>query len=171
MTSGSVINVCVRCVLPVPLSRKRLSSFHLSPVPSVTPVVYCNRTNFRTRFIFVYFVLLVESTKFSSTRKPYTYTSVSDTTVAVRKFLAYESRQTLEYEIFTCMKISAITVCWVFLTLCNVDLFSLFLVSDEAERWNVRRKKKNKKKKRFQWQTTHSEVVNIITNLTDCRER
>ena len=71
---------------------------------------YCNRTNFRTRFNFVYFVLLAESTKFSSIRKPYTYTSVSDTTVAVRKFLAYESRQTLEYEIFTRTKISAITV-------------------------------------------------------------
>ena len=71
---------------------------------------YCNRTNFRTRFNFVYFVLLAESTKFSSIRKPYTYTSVSDTTVAVRKFIAYESRQTLEYEIFTRTKISAITV-------------------------------------------------------------
>ena len=67
---------------------------------------------FRTRFNFVYFVLLAESAKFSSIRKPYTYTSVSDTTVAVRKFLAYESRQTLEYEIFTRMKISAITVHW-----------------------------------------------------------
>ena len=73
-------------------------------------VSYCDRTNFRTRFNFVYFVLLAESTKYSSIRKPYTYTSVSDTTVAVRKFLAYESRQTLEYEIFTCTKISAITV-------------------------------------------------------------
>ena len=71
---------------------------------------YCNRTNFRTRFNFVYFVLLAESTKFSSIRKPYTYTSVSDTTVAVRKFLAYESWQTLEYEIFSRTKISAITV-------------------------------------------------------------
>ena len=71
---------------------------------------YCNRTNFRTQFNFVYFVLLAQSTKFSSIRKPYTYTSVSDTSVAVRKFLAYESRQTLEYEIFTCTKISAITV-------------------------------------------------------------
>ena len=40
---------------------------------------YCNRTNFHTRFNFVYFVLLAESTKFSSIRKPYTYTSVSDT--------------------------------------------------------------------------------------------
>ena len=38
------------------------------------------------------------------------YTSVSDTTVAVRKFLAYESRQMLEYEIFSRTKISAITV-------------------------------------------------------------
>ena len=73
-------------------------------------LVYCNRTNFRTRFNFVYFVLLAESTKFSSVRKPYTYTSVSDTTVAVRKFLAYESRQTLEYEFFSRTKISAITV-------------------------------------------------------------
>ena len=71
---------------------------------------YCNRTNFRTRFNFVYFVLLTESTKFSSIRKPYTYACVSDTTVAVRKFLAYESWQTLEYEIFTRTKISAITV-------------------------------------------------------------
>ena len=59
---------------------------------------------------FVYFVLLAESTKFSSIRKPYTYTSVSDTTVAVRKFLAYESWQALEYEIFSRSKISAITV-------------------------------------------------------------
>ena len=46
---------------------------------------YCNRTNFRMRFNLVYFVPLAESTKFSSIRKPYTYTSVSDTTVAVRK--------------------------------------------------------------------------------------
>ena len=52
---------------------------------------------------------LAESTKFSSIRKPYTYTSVSDITVAVRKFLAYESRQALEYEIFMRTKISAIT--------------------------------------------------------------
>ena len=72
---------------------------------------YCNRTNFRMRFNFVYFVLFAESTKFSSIRKPYTYACVSDTTVAVRKFLACESWQTLEYEIFTRTKISAITVC------------------------------------------------------------
>ena len=71
---------------------------------------YCNRTIFRTRFNFVYFVLLAGSTKFSSIWKPYMYTSVSDTTVAVRKFLAYESWQTLEYESFTRTKISAITV-------------------------------------------------------------
>ena len=74
------------------------------------PIRYCNRTKFRTRFNFVYFVLLAESTKFSSIREPYTYRSVSDTTVAVRKFLAYESWQTLEYEIFTRTKIFAITV-------------------------------------------------------------
>ena len=84
---------------------------HLDTLPSYAPVpVYCNRTNFRTRFNFVYFILLAESTKFSSVRKPYTYTSVSDTTVAVRKFLGYESRQTLEYEIISRTKISAITV-------------------------------------------------------------
>ena len=71
---------------------------------------YCNHTNFRTWFNFVCFVLLAESTKFSSIRKPFTCTSVSDTTVAVRKFLAYESWQTLEYEIFTRTEISAITV-------------------------------------------------------------
>ena len=75
-----------------------------------TLLEYCNRTKFRTRFNFVYFVLLAGCTKFSSIRKPHTYTSVSDTTVAVRKFLAYESWQTREYEIFTRTKISAITV-------------------------------------------------------------
>ena len=81
------------------------------PKPDNSPKSrYCNRTNFRTQFNFVYFVLLAESTKFSSIRKRYTYTSVSDTTIAVRKFLAYESWQTLEYEIFTRTKISAITV-------------------------------------------------------------
>ena len=62
------------------------------------------------RFNFVYFVLLAESTKFSSTRKPCPYTNVCDTTVAVRKLIAYESSRTLEYEIFTRTKISAITV-------------------------------------------------------------
>ena len=77
---------------------------------TLRPIIYCNHTKFCTRFNFVYFVLLAGSTKFSSIRKPYTYTSVSDTTVAVRKFLAYESWQTLEYEIFTRTKISAITV-------------------------------------------------------------
>ena len=91
--------------------------FNDQKTPSITSLlydnaltVYCNRTNFRTRFNFVYFVLFAESTKFSSIRKPYTYACVSDTTVAVRKFLAYESWQTLEYEIFTRTKISAITV-------------------------------------------------------------
>ena len=79
---------------------------------------YCNRRNFCTRFNFVFFVLLAESTKFYSIRKTYTYTSVCDTTLAVRKFVAYESPLTLEYEIFTRTKISAITVtatpfpCW-----------------------------------------------------------
>ena len=68
--------------------------------------------------MFVYFLVCLQlhvSNKVgfrrrSSIRKPYTYACVSDTTVAVRKFLAYESWQTLEYEIFTRTKISAITV-------------------------------------------------------------
>ena len=72
--------------------------------------VYCNRRNFCTRFNFVYFVLLAESTKISSIRKPCTYTSVCDTAFKVRKFIAYENSPTLEYEIFTRTKISAITV-------------------------------------------------------------
>ena len=71
---------------------------------------YCNRRNFSTRFNFVYFVLLAESTKISSIRKPCTYTSVCDTAFKVRKFIAYENSRTLEYEIFTRTKISAITV-------------------------------------------------------------
>ena len=61
---------------------------------------YCNRRNFRTRFNFVYFVLLAESTKFSSIRKLCTHTSVYDIALAVRKFIAYESSRALEYEIF-----------------------------------------------------------------------
>ena len=89
---------------------------------------YCNRTNFRTRFNFVYFVLFTESTKFSSIRKPYTYACVSHTTVAVRKFLAYESRQTLEYEIFTRTKISAITVFE------NVSHDSIFEITHQKRR-------------------------------------
>ena len=72
---------------------------------------YCNRRNFRTRFNFVYFVLLAESTTFSSIRKLCTHTSVCDIVVAVRKFIAYESSRAQEYEIFTRTKISAITVC------------------------------------------------------------
>ena len=89
---------------------------------------YSNRTNFRTRFNFVYFVLLAESTKFSSIRKPYTYACVSDTKVAVWKFLAYESWQTLEYEIFTRTKISAITV-YMYITLI------LKIWSCETQKW------------------------------------
>ena len=97
--------------------------------------IYCNRTNFHTRFNFVYFVLLAESTKFSSTRKPYTYTSVSDTTVAVRKFLAHESRQTLEYEIFTRTKISAITVFSIFAD--RVPLFRpMWASSVQCRHWS-----------------------------------
>ena len=71
---------------------------------------YCKHRNFRTRFNFVYFVLLAESTKFSSIRKPCTYTSVRDTVLAVRKFIAYKSSRTLGFEIFTQTKISAITL-------------------------------------------------------------
>ena len=70
---------------------------------------YCNRRNFSMRFNFVPFVLLAESTKISSIRKPCTYTSECDTALKVRKFIEYESSPTLEYEIFTRTKISAIT--------------------------------------------------------------
>ena len=66
-----------------------------------------NRRNFRTRFNFV---LSAESTKFNSIWKPCTYNSLCATFLAVQKFIAYDSSQTLEYEIFTRTKISAITV-------------------------------------------------------------
>ena len=82
-------------------------SGHRQECPEIT---YCNSTNFRTPFSLVYFVLLAESTKFSSIRKPYTYTSASDTIVAVRKFLAYESRQNARVGNFSRTKISAIAV-------------------------------------------------------------
>ena len=65
---------------------------------------YCNRRNFHTRFDFAYFVLLAESTKvrnFSRIRKPCMYTSECDTALTERKFIAYKSSRTLEYEIFT----------------------------------------------------------------------
>ena len=62
--------------------------------------VYCNRRNFHMRFKFVFFVLLAESTKFCSIRNPFTCTSVCDSALAVRRFIAYESPQTLEYEMF-----------------------------------------------------------------------
>ena len=58
--------------------------------------------------------------------KPYTYTSVSYTTVAVRKFLAYESQQTQEYEIFTRTKISAITVLYSIAEIFVRNLISYF---------------------------------------------
>ena len=63
-------------------------------------IKYCNRTNFRTRFNFVYFVLLAESTKFSGIRKPYTYACVSDTTFAVRKLTNARVRNFYAYENF-----------------------------------------------------------------------
>ena len=61
------------------------------------------------QFNFVLFVLSAESTKFSSIRKPCTYNSVCDTVLA-QKFIVYKSSRTLEYEIFTRTKISAIAV-------------------------------------------------------------
>ena len=71
---------------------------------------YCNCRNFRMRVNFVYFILLAESTKISSIQKPCSYTKICDTALEVRKFIACESLQTLECEIFTHMKIFAITV-------------------------------------------------------------
>ena len=77
----------------------------LSPPPPPTHThkhthTYCNLRNFRTRFNFVYFVLLAESTEFSSIGIPCTCTSVRDIGLAVRKFIVYESSRMLEYEIF-----------------------------------------------------------------------
>ena len=69
---------------------------------------YCNRRNFHTRFDFAYFVLLAESTKvrnFSRIRKPCMYRSECDTALTERKFIAYKSSRTLEYEIFTGTKL------------------------------------------------------------------
>ena len=51
---------------------------------------YCNRRNFRTRLNFVLFVLLAESTKFSSIRKPCTYNIVCAAVLAAQKFITYE---------------------------------------------------------------------------------
>ena len=76
--------------------------------------LYCDRRTFRTRFNFVLFTLSAESTKCSSIRKPCKYNSVCDSALAVRKFTAYKSSRTLEYEIFTRAKISAITVSFFF---------------------------------------------------------
>ena len=81
-------------------------------VSSLPFFIYCNRRNFRTPFNFVLFLLSAESTKFCNVRKPCTQNSVSDTALAARKFIAYESSRTLEYEIFTHMILSAITVPW-----------------------------------------------------------
>ena len=67
---------------------------------------YCKRRNFRTQFSFVYFVLRAESMKISSIRKPCTYTNVCDTALTVRKFIAYESSQSLKYDVFTRTEIS-----------------------------------------------------------------
>ena len=76
--------------------------------------LYSHRRNFRTRFNFVLFTLSAESTKCSSIRKPCKYNRVCDSALAVRKFTAYKSSRTLEYEIFTRTKISAITVSFFF---------------------------------------------------------
>ena len=62
----------------------------------------------------IYFVLFAESTKFYGTRKPFLHTSVCDTFLGVRKIIAYGNSRTLEYEIFTCMEISAITVLYTY---------------------------------------------------------
>ena len=69
-----------------------------------------NRRNLCTRFNFVIFVLLAESTTFCSLRKPYTYTSVCNTAGVVRKLKAYEGPRMLEYKVFTCTKMFSITV-------------------------------------------------------------
>ena len=80
------------------------------PKPKRFTECYCKRRNFPARFNFVFSVLLAESTKFCSIRKPYKYKSVCDTALAVHTFIAYESLRTLEYGSFMRTEISAITV-------------------------------------------------------------
>ena len=53
---------------------------------TVLLIKYSNRRNFRTRFIFVFFVLFAESTKFSSTQKPCMPTSVQHGTVKLSRW-------------------------------------------------------------------------------------
>ena len=86
-------------------------------LPSRLAMEYCNRRNFRTRFHFVFFILLAESTKFCRIHKPYTCTGEFDTALEERKFIAHGRPQTLEYEIFKDTKISAITVFVLFIFL------------------------------------------------------
>ena len=97
------LSICIDLILSLP------SETH-SSVRNSNIFDYCNRRNYGTRFNFVYFVLLAESTKFSCIRKPCTLTSVCDTILAVRKLIAHESLRTLDYGILTHTKISMVTV-------------------------------------------------------------
>ena len=72
----------------------------------VSMLMYCNRRNFPRQILcLLYFWLKVRSLVASCM-----YTSICDTALAVQKLIACESSQTLEYKIFTCTEISAITV-------------------------------------------------------------
>ena len=68
--------------------------------------MYCNRRNFVRDLISYISYFFAESTKFSSIRKPYTYTNVSYTTLrctkinSVRKFANARVRTFYAYEIF-----------------------------------------------------------------------
>ena len=62
------------------LVAKDLDQFDLKQLAGITKK-YCNRRNFHMRFNFV---RSADSMTFSGIRKPCTYTSVCDTTLAVR---------------------------------------------------------------------------------------
>ena len=66
---------------------------------------YCNRRKFRTRFNFIYFVLLADSTKFSSIQKLCTYQCMwhhprCTKIYSVRKFASARVRNFYAYENF-----------------------------------------------------------------------
>ena len=97
-------------------------------------------------------------------------TSVSDTTVAVRKFLAYESWQTLEYEIFTRTKISAITVfprlhVYALRSLSNSERNIGKLYKNYTKIFKIMRNKKlllGRKKKKKKWEDAGKTVAFVL---------
>ena len=98
---------------------------------------YCNRRNFCTRFnfVFFFFVLLAEDTKFSSIRKPCMNTSVCDMTPLYENFCDYSINSVLQLQVL--LKISRLNKVVIFLTsdkslslMCNFQMKFLFLKSN-----------------------------------------